>query len=103
MATLEFKTLTRSEAASALHSLTSEFFTVKFVKRTANEHGEHEVRTMNCRKNVQKHLAGGERAYDFEAHDLVGVYSMDAKGYRTVPIEGIIEIRTSGEILAVAP
>lgn len=96
MATLEFETLSRSEAVSAIQGIRSEFFTVEFVKRTTGEY-----RKMNCRKGVTKHLAGGPAAYNPNDHDLIWVYSMDAPGYRSIPMEGIISVATSGETLVV--
>lgn len=66
-------------------------FTVEFVKRTTGE-----FRTMNCRKGVTKHLAGGHAAYNPAHHNLLWVYSLDAKGYRSIAIEGIVSLKMDG-------
>ena len=63
------------------------FFTVRFVKRSTGLE-----RVMNCRLGVQKHLKGGEKAYDDREHKLVTVYDMVAKGYRSIPLESVIDI-----------
>lgn len=63
------------------------FFTVKFTKRSTGE-----VRVMNCRLNVTKHLKGGEKAYDDTVHRLLTVYDIKAQGYRCIPLESLIEI-----------
>jgi hypothetical protein len=72
------------------------FFTVVFTKRTTGE-----VRVMNCRQRVTKHLRGGDAAYSFSAHSLCSTYDMVEKGYRCFPLDGLIEIRIDGDSLIV--
>ena len=47
---------------------------------------------MNCRQNVQKYSHGGVNPCA-NKEDLLPTYSMDSKGYRTIWIDGIKEIR----------
>jgi hypothetical protein len=63
------------------------FFTVKFLKRSTGEE-----RVMNCRLNVQKHLRGGDKAFNDEEHRLLTVYDVKAEGYRCIPLESLLEI-----------
>lgn len=66
----------------------SKFFTVKFTKKDGS------TRVMNCRLGVKKHLKGGVKRYD--ASNLVTVYDLKSKGYRTVNLNTLQEIKTSG-------
>lgn len=66
----------------------SKFFTVSFIKRTTGE-----LRTMNCRKGVTKHLSGGGAKYVFKDNGLVSVYDVKSEGYRTISLEGIKSIK----------
>lgn len=73
-------------------------FSIRFTKRTTNE-----TREMTCRTGVKKYLAKEPKkaGISFRAHDLIPVYDMHApdpeKGYRSIPIEGITEIKMHGE------
>lgn len=80
-------TISESEAVNLIRATNGAFFGVTFVKRTTGE-----VRRMNARLGVTKHLKGGERAYDFDAKKLIGVYSQDKGDYRTIPFEGIQQV-----------
>jgi len=97
------RTVSRREAVAIIHGLEDgRFFTVVFRKRTENEEtGEREIRIMNCRQRVKKHLAGGKCSYSFREKGLVPVYDMQAMGYRSFPIDGLIEVRVGGEDLMV--
>lgn len=63
------------------------FFTVKFVKRSTGE-----LRTMNCRLGVTKHLKGGTKSYNDKDHKLVTVYDLKSEGYRCIALEGVTEV-----------
>jgi hypothetical protein len=97
------RTVSRREAVAIIHGLEDgRFFTVVFRKRTVDEEtGKREIRVMNCRQRVKKHLAGGECSYSFGEKGLVPVYDMNARGYRSFPIDGLIEVRVGGEDLMV--
>ena len=68
-------------------------FTAKFVKKDGS------VRVINCRREVKKHLAGGERAWDFEKKGYVNVYDLQAEGYRVINLSTLIELRAKGVTL----
>lgn len=63
------------------------FYTIVF--RKANG----EVRTINCRTGVTRHLKGGEKYYDDSQHNILTVYDLHKKGYRSIRCDRIIEIR----------
>lgn len=71
--------------------------TVRFTKRSNGE-----LRTMRCRVGVKKHLKGGAKSYSAKAHNLLTVFDMDARGYRTIPVDGVVSVATSGQVFAVA-
>lgn len=66
----------------------NKFFTVKFTKKDGT------VRTLNGMLGVKKHLKGGVKRYD--KSNLVTVYDLKAKGYRTVNLETLQEIKAHG-------
>jgi hypothetical protein len=91
------KKITNIQAANLIANAKGDkFFTVTFNKRTTGEQ-----RTMNCRKGVTKALQGGVAAYDFKERDLVCVYDVQAAGYRSIPLEGITEVKMEGEVYQV--
>jgi len=66
-------------------------FGVTFIKRTNGE-----VRDMNCRGGVKKHLRGGELAYDPKEKRLVTVFDMAKGDYRSINCDSIIRIAVDG-------
>ena len=66
----------------------NKFFTVVFRKKDGT------LRKMNCRLGVTKHLKGGTKGYD--KSNLVTVYDIVKKGYRTVNLDTLEEIKTRG-------
>lgn len=69
-------------------------FSVTFVKRK-----DQSIREMNCRLGVKKHLNGGGPVYDAKAYQLLTVFDMQIQEYRSIPLDGILEIRANGRIL----
>ena len=67
-------------------------FSVKFIKRTTGE-----LRRMTCRIGVKKHLKGGDKAYSAAQKRLLTVFDMDAKSYRSIPLEGIQSVSVGGQ------
>jgi len=53
---------------------------------------------MICRLGVTSHLRGGELGYEPKKYGLVTVYSVDAKGYRQIPLDNILDIIVAGRI-----
>ena len=86
------KAIKLAEAAEMIRSSNGAIFGVDFVKRTTGE-----VRKMTARLGVKKHLKGGEAAYDAAAKDLIFVYDVAAKGYRSIALDAIKAIRFGGE------
>lgn len=86
----------RAEAVRMIREC-KRFFRVTFVKRSTGE-----TITMNCLNGVRKHLKGGEKSYDPTSVGLLSVYSMDRKGYRSIPVEGIVEVKIGGEIYKIS-
>jgi hypothetical protein len=84
--------ITMQEAADLLTATEGRIFSVRFAKRTTGEE-----RVMTARTGVKKHLRGGSPAYSFAAHSLLSVYDLGAKGYRSIPLDGIISLREGGE------
>lgn len=76
---------------------TGKIFTVKFIKRTTGE-----LRTMNCRTGVKKHLKGGEKKFKDSNKNLLTVYDLQKKGYRSIPVESIQEIVVEGETITLS-
>lgn len=65
-------------------------FNITFIKKNGD------VRSMNARLGVTKHLRGGQLNYDPASRGYLIVYSMDDSGYRTVNLANIIRIKTNG-------
>ena len=87
-------TNTPSFTLNNLHKLVADgkIFQVEFVKRTTGE-----LRKMRCRLGVNKHLKGGKKAYSTKDKQLLTVFDMEAKGYRSIPVEGIRLLRVGGQ------
>lgn len=65
---------------------TGKFFTVKFIKKNG------ELRELNGRLGVKKHLKGGELGYDPAAFNYIIVFDVVAKGYRTINVDTVTEL-----------
>jgi hypothetical protein len=76
--------LSRRELVEKIKA-TKGFYSVQFVKRSTGD-----KRLMTCLNHVKKYLNGGELSFDPEAYNLIPTWSVDSKGYRSIPVEGII-------------
>lgn len=84
------KNITVNEALEKIKSSKGKFFTATFVKRT-----NLELRTMNCRLGVKKNIKGNDHR---KSHpDLLTVYDMSNKGYRTINITGLRSLSIDGK------
>ncbi len=83
--------MTTKEAAELIKN-SNGFFTVTFKTRKTGD-----IRVMNARYGVEKYVKGVGALYDFDAHNLICVWDKHKKDYRSVPIEGIIELAINGE------
>ena len=66
-----------------------QFFTVTFMKKNGD------LRKMNCRLGVTKHLKGGKSTTDHVPR-LMTVYDVKANGYRCINMETVQEIKFNG-------
>jgi hypothetical protein len=69
------------------------FFSVTFTKKDGTE------RTINARLGVKKHLKGGEKSYNNNDFNYLTVYSVKDKGYRTVNLDTIKEIKLNNRTI----
>lgn len=71
----------------------NQFFSAVFVKKNG------EVRSMLCRLGVKKYLKGGEKRYDYD--DLMTVYDVKKKGYRTINLNTLMQVKAMGKVVKV--
>lgn len=69
----------------------NKIFTVVFTKKNGD------LRKMNCRLNVQKHLKGGSKSFNDDDYDYLTVYDLHSKGYRTVNLNTIKKLKFKGK------
>lgn len=77
--------VTLEEAIQTMKS--GKFFTVTFIKRTNNEE-----RKLNGRCGVKKYIKKVGKPYKDKDHNLLTVFDVQIKQYRTVPLENLITI-----------
>lgn len=65
---------------------------VKFIKRSNGE-----IRQMICRTGVRKGITGRGAAYDSASKNLLTVFDMQKRAYRTIPAENVIEVQARKE------
>ena len=68
------------------------FFSVEFIKRTTGK-----KRLMLCRLGVKSHLKGGTKKFKDEDKNLLTVFDVNKKQYRSIPLDGIISVQIHGE------
>lgn len=91
-------TITRAEAVARIHGSEGRVIGLTFRKRTTGE-----IRSGSFRLGVirVKGDLGSGPAYRPEDHGLIRVWDM-AKGYRSVPVEGLLRVVDQGEEFEVA-
>lgn len=84
---------TLREALKFIHESNGKIFSIKFIKRTTGE-----LREMVARTGVKAHLVENpsKPGTDFKSNELIAVFDMQAQSYRSIPIEGIREIKMEG-------
>lgn len=90
--------ITQAQATQLLKATNGRFFRATFVKRTNGQE-----RVLVGRTGVTKHLTGGDKRYSFSAKNLLSVWDVQAKGYRTVPLDALISLRVDGQDYEVLP
>ena len=83
--------ISRRDAIRFIDLSNGKFISLRFTKRTTGE-----VREMLCRTGVKKHLKGGDASYSFADKGLIPVFDMQ-NGYRSIPIEGITQLKIDGQ------
>ena len=92
-------TITRAEAVSMIQENgKSSFFSVSFRKRS-----DGEFRKMTCRQGVKIDMPGApwRLPYKLEERNLISVFGIAEKSYRSIPIEGILELKIRGKVYKV--
>ena len=85
------KKVTLAEAIAIVMSQEGRMMSVEFIKRTNGE-----VRQMNCRTGVRKHLTGEGAKYNFSDKGLISVFDLQKNGYRTINAKAITKVRAGG-------
>lgn len=80
----------RAALRSFIAAIGGQTFTVEFVKKTTGE-----LRVMNARMGVTKHLRGGESTTK-HCPDLLTTFDMQAQGYRTITLDNVRVLRGAG-------
>jgi hypothetical protein len=83
--------ISKLEAAQKIRETKGRMFTVTFIKKSNGQ-----KRTMNARLGVKAYLRGGVLPYDPNTKGLIPVYDIQAKDYRMINIQGIINLKTGG-------
>ena len=81
--------ITPAQAAAAIRASRGRFFGCTFTKRTTGE-----TRRMWCRFATVGTLKGTHRDRD----DLITVWDHHKRGYRTIPVDGLSELRINGRV-----
>ncbi len=84
------KKVTLFKAIDIIMSIDSQFFTVEFIKK------DKTVRSMNCRKEVKKHLKGGDLKYNPSKFNLLPVFDMHKQGYRMINLSSLTSLTFNG-------
>ena len=86
------KKVTLAEAVDIILEQEGRVMSVEFIKRTNGE-----IRQMNCRTGVRKHLTGEGAKYNFSEKGLISVFDLQKNGYRTINAETIRRVRAGGQ------
>ena len=88
------QSLTITQLINKLES--GEIFGVSFIKRNTGE-----LRTMSARLGVKKFLRGGNLSYSPAEKQLLTVFDMAKKGYRSIPLDAIKRVSVGGLLFSV--
>lgn len=75
-----------------LESSEGKIFSITFVKRSTGE-----KRKMVCRTGVSKDTKGVGLAFDPKSYNLLTVYDMQKKGYRSIPMDSVLTVTIDGK------
>lgn len=79
-----------SEARQVIRSAKGRIFSATFVKKNG------EVRVMTARTGVKKHLKGTGMKYNPEERNLISVFDMNKRQYRTINIGTLLNVKIAG-------
>lgn len=82
--------ITRENAVKLIQQTNGQIFSATFTKKNG------ELRQMNCRLGVTKHLKGGELAYEPAEYDLIPVFDVQKKAYRSISINTLTNVTIEG-------
>src|SRR5437660_1511688 len=85
--------LTPDQAWAFIKATKGRLFGALFIERTTGQERE-----MSARTGVTKYLKGGTLSYNPDDYYLVSVYDVVEKGYRMIPIDGLLEIRYASKV-----
>lgn len=84
-------TISKSLVHDFIRSLNGKFFTVEFVKRSTGE-----VRIMRATTNYDSKTVGGVMTYDANAKQLIPVWDLEKKAFRSIPTDAVLRIVALG-------
>jgi len=85
--------------ATIIKSQDGKAVTVHFHRRTEDKKTGAKVgdlRILNGRLGVKKHLKGGELKYVPADYDLLTIFDMQKKDYRCIPLDAVIKVVADG-------
>lgn len=83
--------INKVQAFDMIKNSNGKIFTVSFFKKNG------ELRKMNCRLGVTKHLKGGELKYNPLAKSLIPVFDMQKQDYRMISLETLQTLTINGK------
>lgn len=83
-------TIQREFIKSGIDSTNGKLFSVEFIKANGKR------RKMVCRTGVKRYLKGGKSTTSHCPH-LVTVYDVQAKGYRSVNLDTVLNVKMFGQ------
>ena len=84
-------TISKDLVHDFIRNLNGKFFTIEFIKRTTGE-----LRVMRATTNYDSKVVGGSMKYDPTAKQLIPVWDMDKKAFRSIPTDSVLVIRALG-------
>lgn len=87
--------VTQTKAQDLIRKTKGKVFTALFTKTDGTK------RKMNCRIGVSKHVNGNGLAYNPADHNLITVFDMHVKDYRTLSLDRLIALQINGKFYVV--
>lgn len=86
------KEYTKQDLVKAILNSAGNFFTVTFEKKNG------ELRELNGRLGVKKHLRGGVLGYNPAEHKLISVFDIQKGAYRMINIDGLKKVSVNKKV-----